>query len=134
MSSLLSYLPQHEGLLPPWLLFLAVVSILNTSQALVSPTYTALLYNNSPHNALQSRTFGTWTFISAVVRVYAAFHINEPHMYDLTMWTFGTAFAHFVSEWLIFGSAKAKGRFVSPLCVASGTLAWMVTQRGFYLG
>ncbi|OAX81746.1 hypothetical protein ACJ72_03903, partial [Emergomyces africanus] len=113
---------------------LAAVSVINTSQAILNPSYTALIYNNSPANAVQSRTFGTWTFISAVVRGYAAFNINEPHMYDLAMWTFGTAFAHFVSEWLIFGSAKAKGRFVSPLCVASGTLVWMATQRSSYLG
>ncbi|EGC41511.1 ergosterol biosynthetic protein [Histoplasma capsulatum var. duboisii H88] len=132
--SLLSYLPQQEGFLPKWLLFLAAVSSINTCQALVSPSYTALLYNNSPTNGLQSRTFGTWTFISSVVRAYAAFHIDEPHMYDLAMWTFGTAFVHFASELLIFGSAKLRGRFVSPMCVASGTLVWMAMQRGFYLG
>ncbi|OJD18810.1 hypothetical protein AJ78_01217 [Emergomyces pasteurianus Ep9510] len=132
--SLLAYLPQHEGILPKWLLFLAAVSVVNTSQAILKPSYTALIYNNSPANAVQSRTFGTWTFISSVVRAYAAFYINEPHMYDLAMWTFGTAFVHFMSEWLVFESAKAKGRFVSPLFVASGTLVWMATQRTFYLG
>ncbi|PGH35918.1 hypothetical protein GX50_01243 [[Emmonsia] crescens] len=131
--SLYSFLPQHEGILPKWLLFLSVVSLINTSQAILSPTYTALLYNKSPANAVQSRTFGIWTFITAVVRAYAAYNIDEPHLYDLAMWTFGAAFAHFMSEWLIFGSAKAKGRFVSPLCVSTVTLVWTAMQRGFYL-
>ncbi|PGH10982.1 hypothetical protein AJ79_05133 [Helicocarpus griseus UAMH5409] len=133
--SLFSYLPQHEGLLPKWLFFVSIVSVLNSSQAYLNPTtYTAQLYNNAPANAVQSRTFGTWTFLSSVIRAYAAFYVNEPHVYDLAMWTYGIAFAHFVSEWLVFGSARAKGRFVSPLFVASGSLVWMATQRGWYLG
>ncbi|KAK2800125.1 hypothetical protein FQN50_008220 [Emmonsiellopsis sp. PD_5] len=134
MSSLLSYLPQHEGLLPKWLFFVSVVSVLNSSQAYLSATYTSQLYNSAPANGLQSRTFGTWTFLSAVLRAYAAYYIDEPHVYDLAMWTYAIAWTHFVSEWLIFGSAKPKGRFVSPLIVASGSLLWMAGQRGWYLG
>ncbi|EEH41775.1 ergosterol biosynthesis protein [Paracoccidioides lutzii Pb01] len=130
--SLLSYLPQHEGLLPRWLFFVSIVSALNSSQAYLSSNYTAQLYNNAPANAVQSRTFGTWTFLSSIIRLYAAYYISESHVYDLAMWTYGIAFAHFVSEWLIFGSAKAKGRFISPLFVASGSLLWMATQRKWY--
>lgn len=49
------------------------------------------------------------------------------------MWTFAVALAHFVAEWLLFGSGEVKGRFAGPLIVASGTLAWMFTQRDAYL-
>ena len=65
--------------------------------------------------------------------MYAAYNINNPAVYDLAIWTFGLALLHFVGEWLGFGSAQLKGRFVSPLIVASSTLTWMVTQREAYL-
>ncbi|KAJ5604567.1 ergosterol biosynthesis protein [Penicillium lagena] len=139
MSSLLSYLPPFEGLLPKWLFLVSVISAVNSLQAIRSPDYTAQLYNGqvngqSPVNPLASRLFGTWTLLSAAVRLTAAYHITTPAVYDLAASTFGIALVHFVSEWLAFGSAGLRGRFVSPLIVASSTLAWMVTQRGEYLG
>ncbi|PGH27953.1 hypothetical protein AJ80_00207 [Polytolypa hystricis UAMH7299] len=133
MSSLLLYLPQQSGLLPKWLFFVSVVSSLNSLQSYRSPFYASQLYNAAPPNALASRTFGTWTFLSCVIRMYGAYFIDEPHVYDLTMATYAVALTHFLSEWLVFGSAKAKGRFVSPLCVATGSLLWMVCQRSAYL-
>ncbi|KZZ93141.1 ergosterol biosynthesis protein [Ascosphaera apis ARSEF 7405] len=129
----MDYLPQHAGLLPKWLVLVAAVSSINSAQAYASPLYTSLIYNNSPQNPLHSRTFGTWTFLSSVVRCYAGYNINDPLVYSLAMWTYGIALAHFVGEWLLFGSAKAQGRFVSPLFVASGSLLWMWLQRDWYM-
>ena len=83
--------------------------------------------------ALSSRKFGTWTFLSSVVRLYAAYYVSDQHVYDLAMWTYGIALTHFVSEWLVFGTAKPKGRFLGPLVVASASFAWMFTQRGWYV-
>ncbi|GKZ24529.1 ergosterol biosynthesis protein [Aspergillus brasiliensis] len=139
MAALLSYLPPFEGLLPKWLFLVSVISAANSIQAYRSESYAADLYNGKtadgrpPTNPLSSRTFGTWTFLSSVVRMYAAYNLNNPAVYDLALWTFGIALVHFVGEWLGFGSAQLKGRFVSPLIVASSTLAWMVTQREAYL-
>ncbi|KAK2733753.1 ergosterol biosynthesis protein [Myotisia sp. PD_48] len=133
-SSISAYLPQHAGLLPKWLLLVSVISSLNTLQAYINPTYTSQLYAGTPVTPLSSRKFGTWTFLSSVIRLYAAYYASEQHVYDLAIWTYAIALTHFVSEWLIFGSAKAKGRFISPLIVASGSLAWMITQRSWYLG
>lgn len=65
--------------------------------------------------------------------MYAAYHITSPIAYDLAVWTFGIALGHFVTEWLGYGSAQLRGRFVSPLIVASGTMAWMLTQRAAYV-
>ncbi|RAL17668.1 Erg28 family protein [Aspergillus homomorphus CBS 101889] len=132
------YLPPFEGFLPQWLVLVSVVSAANSIQAYRSPAYAAELYNGktaegySHANALSSRTFGTWTFLSAVIRFYAAYNINNPAVYDLALWTFGIALVHFVGE-LVHGSARLKGRFVSPLIVASSTLTWMFLQRDGYL-
>ncbi|RAK99219.1 Erg28 family protein [Aspergillus ibericus CBS 121593] len=139
MDTLLSYLPPFEGLLPKWLVLVSVISAANSIQAYRSESYAADLYNaksadgRPPTNPLSSRTFGTWTFLSSVVRMYAAYNITNPAVYDLAIWTFGLALVHFVGEWLGFGSAQLKGRFVSPLIVASSTLTWMLTQREGYL-
>lgn len=65
--------------------------------------------------------------------MYAAYNITTPVAYDMASWTFCIALLHFVSEWLGFGTAQLKGRFVSPLITASGSLAWMLTQREAYL-
>ncbi|KAL4875291.1 hypothetical protein BJY04DRAFT_202386 [Aspergillus karnatakaensis] len=140
MDQALSYLPPFEGLLPKWLALVSVISAANSVQAYFSEAYTAQLYNGRladgrPHsNAHSSRLFGTWTFVSAVVRFSAAYNITTPVAYDLAAWTFGIALVHFVGEWLGFGSAQPKGRFVSPLIVASASLTWMLTQRSAYLG
>ncbi|KAL4897940.1 ergosterol biosynthesis protein Erg28 [Aspergillus ambiguus] len=140
MAELLAYLPPFEGLLPKWLVLVATVSAANSIQAYRSESYAAQLYNGKTAegrpftNPLSSRTFGTWTFLSSVVRMYAAYNITTPVVYDMAMWTFGIALVHFVGEWLGFGTAQLKGRFVSPLITASSTLAWMLIQRDGYLG
>lgn len=104
-------------------------------QAYATPEYTSLLYSNGkvPASPLSGRVFGTWTFLSAVIRMTAAYNMDNPVAYDLAMWTYGIALTHFVGE-LIFGNAQLKGRFISPLVVASGSLAMMFTQREAYLG
>lgn len=84
-------------------------------------------------NALSARTFGTWTFLSAVVRLYAAYNITDPLIYQLAVWTYGIAFGHFVTEWLVFGTAKWGAGLAGPVFVSTGTLAWMVTQWGWYV-
>lgn len=113
---------------------LSIISALNTISAYRSPTYTSQLYEASPATPLSSRTFGTWTILSSVIRLYAAYQIDQKPVYDLALWTYAIALAHFSSEWLVFGTARLRGRFVFPVIVASGTLIWMVTQRASYLG
>ncbi|RDW90835.1 Erg28 family protein [Aspergillus mulundensis] len=140
MDQILSYLPPFDGLLPKWLALVSVVSAANSVQAYISKSYTSELYNgrladgSSHTNPHSSRIFGTWTFLSSVIRLSAAYNITNPAVYDLAAWTFGIALVHFVLEWLVYGSAQLKGRFVFPLITASGSLAWILTQRDAYLG
>lgn len=132
-----AHIPKTTKLIPTKKV--SVVSAANSLQAYRSEAYAAELYNGrTPEgyvytNPLSSRTFGTWTFLSAVIRFYAAYNINNPAVYDLALWTFGIALVHFVGE-LVKGSARLRGRFVSPLLVASSTLTWMFWERAWYLG
>ncbi|KAJ5484067.1 Ergosterol biosynthetic protein 28 [Penicillium diatomitis] len=134
MEQLLSYLPPFEGLLPKWLVFVSVVSAVNSLQAYSSADYTSKLYTNGALvlDSLSGRVFGTWTFLSAVIRMTAAYNMDSPIAYNLAMWTYGIALVHFTLE-LVVGNASLRGRFLSPLLVASGSLAWMFSQREAYL-
>lgn len=89
--------------------------------------------DSSPVNALSARTFGTWTALSSIVRMYAAYNINNPQVYEICLWTYGIAFAHFFSEWLVFGSARWGKGLGSPVAVSTITTVWMLSQWGNYV-
>jgi hypothetical protein len=73
---------------------IALVSVGNSIQSYLTLRYTSEVYSGptpgakSPATALSGRTFGTWTFLTSLVRLNAAYHINEPAFYNLAMWTF----------------------------------------------
>ncbi|QLG73827.1 hypothetical protein HG535_0F03380 [Zygotorulaspora mrakii] len=125
------------GNLPKWLLFISVVSVFNSIQTYVSGLeLTRRVYENKPSQttSLSARTFGTWTFVSCVIRFYGAFYLNEPHIYQLTFISYLIAIGHFGSELLIFRTCKLGKGFMGPLVVASTSLIWMYTQKEFYTG
>lgn len=73
-----SWLPQIAGVLPYWQLIVSVTAMLNSAQAYTGTTATARVYSNTNEvNRLQARTFGTWTFLSAIIRFYGAYYLNE---------------------------------------------------------
>lgn len=63
-----------------------------------------------------------------MIRLYAAYNISDPLIYQLALWTYAIALAHFVSEWLVFGTAKMGKGLVGPLFVAVGSLVWMLLK------
>lgn len=130
---------------------ISLVSIGNSIQTYVSLAGTQQVYSGtqasipkgtpprtvpstSPVTPLQARTFGVWTALSCVIRLYAAYHVHERAVYQLAMWTFGLAFAHFGSEWLWFGTARFGKGLAGPLVVSTVSGLWMWTQYGFYIG
>ncbi|PVH98951.1 ergosterol biosynthesis protein-like protein [Periconia macrospinosa] len=148
-STLTSLLPQSEGWLPSWLLFTSLISIFNTIQSYTSTTLTARVYNPNPPPSssttaaalqptqvtpLTGRLFGTWTLLAAVIRLYGAYYISEKPVYELAMAAYAVAWAHFMSEWWVFGTTRWGMPIAGPAFISTGTLAWMVLQREFYLG
>ena len=87
----------------------------------------------SPVTSLSARTFGTWTLLSSIIRLYAAYNISNPLIYQLAICTYAIAWGHFMSEWLIFGTAKWGRGLVGPVCVATGSLVWMTTCWAEYV-
>ncbi|KAK4694796.1 hypothetical protein P7C71_g2840, partial [Lecanoromycetidae sp. Uapishka_2] len=132
---MLSFLPQADGWLPSWLVLVSLISIGNTVQAYLTTKNTAEVYGASSNsiNPLSSRIFGTWTFLSSVIRLYAAYNISNPPIYQLAMWAYAAAWAHFMSEWLVFGTARWGRALAGPAFISTGSLVWMMTQWGFYV-
>ncbi|KAF2489425.1 Erg28 protein [Lophium mytilinum] len=156
MDALSAYLPSHPGLLPKWLLLVSAVSVANSIQCYLTTTFTARVYNGSPTAStpptpktrsasknpktstspvtpLSSRTFGTWTFLSSVIRLYAAYYTSDPRVYELAFATYAIAWGHFMLEWWVYGSARWGPGLGSPVVVSSTSLVWMWVQWGFYV-
>ncbi|KAI9671067.1 MAG: ergosterol biosynthesis protein [Alyxoria varia] len=125
-----------DGYLPKWMIFIAVVSLFNSIQAYTTTSYTRRVYSASPASVttLSARTFGTWTALTAIVRLFAAFHITEPAWYQLAFLTYVVAALHFVSEWVVFRSANLGAGLTGPLIVSSATMTWMWWVWQDYVG
>ncbi|KAF2748680.1 Erg28-like protein [Sporormia fimetaria CBS 119925] len=147
MAALSSLLPSTPGLLPKWLLLVSLISIGNSLQAYLSLGPTQRVYSGpsppsskkpttttSPVTPLSARTFGTWTFLSAVIRLYAAYHPHNKQVYEIAFATYAIAWAHFVSEWWVFRSTRWGAGLAGPVMVASSSLVWMWCQWGWYVG
>ncbi|KAI9839298.1 MAG: hypothetical protein M1819_003293 [Sarea resinae] len=140
MEDLLSYLPPHDGLLPKWLLLISAVSVANSVQCYSTLHYTQQVYagssstaNKSPVTPLSGRTFGTWTFLSSIIRLWAAYHITNPQLYQIALCTYAIALFHFASEWLVFGTARWGRGLAGPAIVSTTSLCWMLMQWDYYV-
>ena len=87
----------------------------------------------SPVTPLSARTFGTWTALSSIIRLYAAYHISNAPIYELALWSFTIAFGHFAMEWLVYDTARWGKGLASPVFVSTGTMVWMLLQWGHYV-
>ncbi|KAL8769742.1 MAG: hypothetical protein Q9209_004358 [Squamulea sp. 1 TL-2023] len=135
MGNITSYLPQNEGYLQYWLLLLSVVSIGNSVQSYLTTSYTRRIYSapETTVTPLHARTFGTYTAIVSIIRLYAAYNITDPMLYQLAIWTYVVALGHFYSEWLIFRTARWGEGLAGPVVISVGSLAWMLSQWGQYI-
>ncbi|ODV93202.1 hypothetical protein PACTADRAFT_51819 [Pachysolen tannophilus NRRL Y-2460] len=130
-----SYLPTTPGLLPKWILFISVVSIFNSIQSYIGGlSMTRRVYENRPQEVtpLSARTFGTWTLFSAIIRCYGAYHLTDENVFNITLYSFLIAIAHFSLEWLIYGTCKFGKGLLGPLVVSTSSIAWMTLQRDYY--
>ena len=81
-----------------------------------------------------ARMYGTWTFLSAVIRLYAAYRIDTNEVYVLVLWTYIIALGQFGSEWLAYGTMKMGKGLAPVLIVPSVSVCWMLVQWDFYVG
>lgn len=83
---------------------------------------------------LTARLFGTWTLITSIVRIYAAYNLKYGHMYNLAIWTYVIALGHFASEMFVFKTLGPFGKAqAGPFIVAGIALCWMPSVRSHYV-
>ena len=51
----------------------------------------------------------------------------------MAYWTYVIAFAHFMSEWFFFKTARWGAPLAGPVVVATSSLVWMGVQWGYYV-
>lgn len=129
------FIPQTPGLLPKWLLLISLVAFLNSVQAYTTPEISKKVYENKPNEitALSARTFGTWTFLSAIIRFYGAYYLSNPQIYSIVYWSYVIAFTHFALEFLVYKTAKVGKGLAGPAIVSTLTLVWMWLQWDYYV-
>ncbi|KAJ9156388.1 hypothetical protein NKR23_g832 [Pleurostoma richardsiae] len=82
---------------------------------------------------LAARLFGTWTLITGILRVYAAYRVDDPVLYQLGLITHLLAAAHFSSELLVFKTLRLTGPQIFPLVAGFGGSIWMALQYHAYV-
>ncbi|KAI0388610.1 transmembrane domain-containing protein [Xylariaceae sp. FL0594] len=82
---------------------------------------------------LAARLFGTYTFITAVVRLYASYNLHLAPVYHMALWTYIVALSHFGSEWAVYRTAYISPPILFPFFFASVGIIWMVSQYSFYV-
>ena len=107
----------------------------NSVQTYTTLQLTKRVYCAAPSQvtALGARTFGTWSFLSSIVRLYGAYHISNPQIYQLVLLTYVIVFAHFVSEWTVFRTTAWGAGLAGPILISTGSLVWMLSCWDFYV-
>ncbi|KAI1436670.1 transmembrane domain-containing protein [Xylaria sp. CBS 124048] len=82
---------------------------------------------------LAARLFATYTFISAIVRIYASYNLHLAPVYNIALWTYVVALFHFASEWGVYQTAHLDLPILFPFFFASIGIVWMVSQYDFYV-
>ncbi|RJE23018.1 Erg28 like protein, partial [Aspergillus sclerotialis] len=84
-------------------------------------------------DSLTAHLYGVKNFYTCLIRIYTAYHISNPQLYDLAMWTYAGVFMLYTSELLIFRTARIK-EATYPLLLSVFALTWMISQRRWYRG
>ncbi|KAH8920562.1 Erg28-like protein, partial [Atractiella rhizophila] len=129
-------LPKSDGLLPYWFLLTSSLGVFNSAQNYYTSNLSRRLYGHSPESVtgLSNRLGAAWTFTSALIRFYAAYHSDNKAVYDLAIGTYLIAFFHFSTEFYVYRTLKMFPGGIYPIVVASLGLAWMWSQYDFYVG
>lgn len=82
---------------------------------------------------LAARLMGIYTFCAGLIRFYASYRVEDPSLYQLSIWTHVIAAAHFTSEMFIFKTIKFSGPQALPFMFAYGGSLWMFLQWDHYV-
>ncbi|KAE9369789.1 hypothetical protein N431DRAFT_345217 [Stipitochalara longipes BDJ] len=125
------YLPQHPGPLPIFLFFNSLVCFFISALSFFQFASARSIYQGAAASSqvthLSIHTFGIWTFLSGLVRLYAAYNISSPQFYALVTWAYVASCIHYGSEALVYRTMKV-GMFgtLMSFVVDGGGLIWLL--------
>lgn len=82
---------------------------------------------------LLAHVYGTKNIYTALIRLYAAYHMDNPQLYDLAIFTFVGVMFLYTTELVVWKTVRVR-EYLFPLITAGVGLGWMVTSKGFYVG
>ncbi|KAI2617611.1 ergosterol biosynthesis protein-like protein Erg28 [Hypomontagnella submonticulosa] len=137
MDKLSSILPPHHGgYLPLFILYDSVSAAIHTVVCyLSSPTASLRQFsgpNAPPPHPLLAHVYGVKNFYTSVIRLYAAYNITDPHLYDLAFWSFVGVLFLYITEVFVYKNARLQEASF-PYVLAGSGVVWMVLQRDWYL-
>ncbi|KAF2636077.1 ergosterol biosynthesis protein-like protein Erg28 [Massarina eburnea CBS 473.64] len=131
-----SYLPQHDGYLPYFLLLTSFMAAVHSIVCYLSPPSTALQQFSGLHHPaptpLLAHVYGVKNIYTSLIRAYAAYHINVRALYNLATFTYVGVLFLFITELLVWKTTRMQ-EAVFPLINAGVGLFWTVTARHWYL-
>lgn len=68
-----------------------------------------------------------------IVRIFAAYHINEASWYQMQMVANVIGLMHFGLEAFVFKTCRPSGPWLAPMSVATIGLVWSILQYSFYV-
>lgn len=115
----------------------SVSAFIHTGVCYLSAPHKSLIQfsgsSRPPATALLAHVYGIKNFYTSLIRSYAAYHIDNTQLYDLAIFTFvGVLFLYATETW-VWNTVRLR-EAVFPFVTAGLGLAWMVTQRSFYVG
>jgi hypothetical protein len=85
-----------------------------------------------PPHALLARVYGVKNFYTSLIRLYAAYNITNPQVYDLAALTFAGVLFMYAGEVFVYKTSRLRD-VASSFLLSGSALVWMITQRGWYL-
>lgn len=86
-----------------------------------------------PAHPLLAHTYGVKNIYTGLIRLYAAYYITNPQVYDLAICTFVGVLFLYSTETFIYKTSRLREALFA-FVMAGSAVVWMTTQRGWYLG
>ncbi|KAI0893804.1 ergosterol biosynthesis protein-like protein Erg28 [Annulohypoxylon nitens] len=129
-------LPPHQGYLPLMLIANGLSAAIHTVVCYTSSPTTSLKAFSGPAaplpHPLLAHVYGVKNFYTSFIRLYAAYYINNPQLYDLAILTFVGVLFLYITEVFVYKTSNLR-EACFPYVIAGTSLAWMVLQRDWYL-
>ncbi|OTA91079.1 hypothetical protein M434DRAFT_32997 [Hypoxylon sp. CO27-5] len=137
MDQLTSILPPTlGGYLPYYLLYDGLAAAIHAVVCYVSSPTVALAPFKGPEapppHPVLAHVYAVKNFYTSTVRIYAAYCITNPQLYDLAALTFVGVLFLYITEVFVYKTVGLREASF-PYVIAGSGLVWMVLQRDWYL-